>query len=152
MIYDRVAHLSNYRGLDRHLATAIDYALATDLRTLPLGRVEVDGDDVYAAVHAYETKQPAAAKYEAHRQYVDLQIMVEGVERMDIVDVSTLEVMTPYDAATDAAFYRPAANALRLAVSAGEFAIFLPHDAHAPTIAVGNPTQVRKVVLKVRAW
>lgn len=152
MIYDRVSRLQNYRSLSPLMAKAIDYAMTTDLNALPIGRHDVSGDDIYIAVHEYTTKPAAAAKFEAHRKYVDLQIILRGVEAMDVVDIDGLTVREPYAEANDAAFYARPANAQRTVVSAGKFTIFLPHDVHAPTIAVGEPAAVRKVVLKIKVW
>lgn len=152
MIYDHMSRLEKYRTLSPLLAKAIDYVKSADLTKLPIGRTEIAGDDIYAAVHEYQTKSEADAKFEAHRTYVDLQIMVSGAERMDVVDIENLKVNTPHDAKSDNAFFDRPAAAQRIIVSANEFAIFMPHDVHAPTIAVDRPAAVRKVVFKIRAW
>ena len=52
MICDALEHLNRYRGLHRNLDTAIDYLtayhVAHDLNDLPLGRTEVDGENVFS--------------------------------------------------------------------------------------------------------
>ena len=54
MICDALEHLNRYRGLHRNLDTAIDYLtayhVAHDLSDLPLGRTEVDGENVFINV------------------------------------------------------------------------------------------------------
>lgn len=152
MIHDRIAHLAKYQTLSPLLAQAIEYVTKTDLTRLPLGRVEVAGEDIYAAVHEYQTKSEAAAKFEAHKTYVDLQIMVSGIERMDVAGIDGLTMNRPYDERADAWFFDRPARVQKLTVSAREFTIFMPHDVHAPTIAVDKSEAVRKVVLKIRAW
>ena len=56
MICDALEHLNRYRGLHRNLDTAIDYLtayhVAHDLYDLPLGRTEVDGENVFINVMA----------------------------------------------------------------------------------------------------
>lgn len=152
MIYDHTAHLAKYKSLSPLVAKAIDYVTKTDLTKLPLGRVEVDGDDIYAAVHEYQTKLEADAKFEGHKTYVDLQIIVSGTERMDVADIEQLTVNKPYNEKSDVWFFDRPAQVQKLIVSACEFTIFMPHDVHAPTIATDKPEAVRKVVLKIRAW
>jgi YhcH/YjgK/YiaL family protein len=152
MIYDHISRLAKYRALSPLVAKAIDYVTATDLTKLPVGRVEVAGDDIYAAVHEYNTKPEAESKFEGHKTYVDLQLIISGVERMDVADIDQLTVNKPYNEKSDVWFFNRPANPQKLIVSACEFAIFLPHDVHAPTIAVDKPTPVRKVVLKIKAW
>lgn len=152
MIYDHVSRIAKYRSLSPLVAKAIDYVTATDLTKLPLGRVEVAGDDIYAAVHEYQTKPEVESKFEGHKTYVDLQIIVSGTERMDVADIDQLTVNKEYNEKSDVAFFDRPPNPQKITVSACEFTMFMPHDVHAPTIAVDKPTAVRKVVLKIRAW
>lgn len=152
MIYDHVSRIAKYKSLSPLVAKAIDYVTSTDLTKLPLGRVEVAGDDIYAAVHEYQTKLEEQTKFEAHKVYVDLQVIVSGTERMDVADLDGLTISKEYNEKNDAAMYNRPANFQKLVVSACEFTMFLPHDAHAPSIAVDQPSAVRKVVLKIKAW
>ena len=61
MICDALEHLNRYRGLHRNLDTAIDYLtayhVARDLYDLPLGRTEVDGENVFINVGRFEPRQ-----------------------------------------------------------------------------------------------
>ena len=54
MICDALENLNRYRGLHKNLETAIDYLTAYrvthDLSDLPLGRTEVDGENVFINV------------------------------------------------------------------------------------------------------
>jgi YhcH/YjgK/YiaL family protein len=152
MIYDHISRIAKYRGLSPLVAKAIDYITATDLTKLPLGRVDVAGDDIYAAVHEYDTKSEADSKFEGHKTYVDLQLIVSGTERMDVADIDQLTMNKPYNEKSDVWFFDRPATVQKVIVSACEFTMFMPHDVHAPTIAVDKPTPVRKVVLKIKAW
>ncbi len=64
--------------LSPNLATAIDYVLNTDFSQLGPGRYEVAGESVFAIVNEYSTKPPAECEPESHRQYIDIQVMLEG--------------------------------------------------------------------------
>ena len=44
------------------------------------GRVELDGDKLYASVQYYNPKTPNLEKFEAHRDYVDIQLLLAGSE------------------------------------------------------------------------
>lgn len=150
MIFDRLDRIALYRTLSPNLRTAIDWIAGRDLNSLPAGRIEIQNADVFALPQSYETKPVDLAKWESHRRYVDIQIMTEGRERMDVCDVATLAGATPYDDNKDAILYDGEAGPFTtLAVGAGEFAIFFPHDGHRPTVAVDRPATIRKVVLKV---
>ena len=150
MIFDRLDRIALYRSLGPNFATAIDWLARRDLGSLELAKLDVAGDAVFAIPHSYATKPETAAKWESHRRYADIQIMVDGDERMDVVDVSTMQGPTAYDEAKDAILYAgTSAPFLPLVVRAGQFAIFFPHDAHRPTVAVDLPATIRKVVFKV---
>jgi biofilm protein TabA len=149
MIFDHLRNLASYRSLSPTFAVAIDYLGRTDLDSLDIGRFEIAGTDVYAMVQSYETKAPEQAKWETHRRYADIQVLIEGAERMDYADAEGLSVLTPYDSAKDAGFYSPPPEFVSLIVRPRTFAIFLPQDAHRPTVAVTGPETIRKIVVKV---
>jgi biofilm protein TabA len=108
------------------------------------------GGGCEARVMTYVTASADEKRWESHRRFIDIQHMVRGCERMDVCDVGRLESPTAYTDAEDVLFYGQAARGEHhLLVDAGNFAIFFPHDGHRPSIAVGIPTEVRKVVIKV---
>ena len=103
----------------------------------------------YAMESAGLTRNRADGFFESHRRYVDLQVVVEGVERMEVAGAAALERTGPYDEAKDLIKYAGAPGASSLLVGAGEAAVFEAEDAHMPSLAVGEPRLVRKVVVKV---
>lgn len=46
MLYDTLENLNQYTGLFPNLDKAIDFIEDNDVSALPLGRTEIDGDDV----------------------------------------------------------------------------------------------------------
>ena len=83
MICDALEHLDRYCGLHRNLDTAIDYLaayhVAHDLYDLPLGRTEVDGENVFINVMEADLS-PDSTRLEYHKKYADLQIDLTGGE------------------------------------------------------------------------
>jgi YhcH/YjgK/YiaL family protein len=152
MILDRLDHAKMHCALGAEIAMAIDYLRRTDFSKLANGRYELDGDRVYAIVQRYKTKPQTEAKWEAHRQYLDIQYVVEGNERMGYAFLhDKMPVEKEYDAEKDYALYHATGDFL--AVPAGSFAIFAPHDVHSPGVATGGPESVSdvcKVVVKCR--
>ena len=114
----------------------------------PDGRVEIDGDRIFALPQGYQTRPAAQCRWEAHRRYIDIQYVVTGREAMGYAPLSTLKPTTDFDQAKDVGFYDGTGSIIT--VEAGMFAIFFPHDAHMPCMQVtGRPEPVRKVVVKV---
>jgi YhcH/YjgK/YiaL family protein len=134
-------------GLER----AFEYLSRTDLAALPIGRTDLDGDNMFVTVSDAETKSPDLVPFEAHRRYIDIQVVVRGQESIAIAAVSRLTMTQPYDAAKDIEFFAVPPEALTLALRAGDFAVFTPGDAHRPSMHLDGPHVTRKAVVKVRA-
>ena len=80
MIYDLLVNIGNYRGMNRNLDKAIDYLMTVDINTLPLGKTEIDGDRVFLQVMEARTHELTDESYEVHRDYMDIQIDIDGCE------------------------------------------------------------------------
>lgn len=151
MILDTLPNLALYSELSPRLSAAAVFLASNNLAALPAGRVEIDGDDVFANVSDYDTHDPAPDRFEAHRNYVDLQIVVSGAERVLMAPrTPCLEVAQPYDEARDIEFVRAGGESIPL--YAGQFLVIFPHEAHQPGCHPASGTsRVRKIVVKMRA-
>jgi len=146
MIIDRLANPTPLYQLPSRLARALEYLRATDMRTVALGRHDLDGDDLFALVQEYTTRPADLCVWEAHRRYIDVQFMAVGTERMGLAALAAMREREPYDAARDVAFFEPGTEFVT--IREGMFAIFGPEDVHSPGHATGQPGLVRKVVVK----
>jgi YhcH/YjgK/YiaL family protein len=146
MILDNLHHASLYKPLSPRIALALD-ALMNDLRKKPIGRYEIQSDQIYAMVQTYTTKPQSEGKWEAHQKYIDIQYILAGTEVIGAAPLDSLKEKTPYDPTKDVAFYEGQGQFLTL--HANDFMILYPHDAHMPQIAPsGNRETVQKIVLK----
>ena len=130
--------------------TAVKFLQTLDFDTLLPQKYEIDGSNVYAFFCEVNLVEPTAAKLETHNNYADIQIVTCGCEGMQYAPKDTLTVNTQYNPDHDIAFYNDTENAQMLEVSAGEFALFMPQDAHKPNCFVGKGKQSKKLVVKVR--
>ncbi|MEG1751057.1 MAG: YhcH/YjgK/YiaL family protein [Raoultibacter sp.] len=122
-----------------------------DVANLPLGRVGIEGDDVFANVQEYETVPATEKELEAHRQYFDVQFVVSGEESFYYAPLEGLEEAAPFDEASDFGLYKTPAACSEIRMEAGDVVVVAPEDAHKPGCVGNAPCQVRKVVVKVRA-
>jgi YhcH/YjgK/YiaL family protein len=150
MIFDTFDKLAAYGGAIPHISAVLSYLEKTDLSALDLGRYPIQGDDAYLMIQEYDTKPEAEKRFEAHRVYVDIQIVLRGEECMGYAPLGTLPETQAYDGAKDAAFFCGEAL-LTLRVPAGFFCVFFPQDAHKPGFFAERSEAVRKAVIKVRA-
>lgn len=147
MIYDTLENLGQYTALGSRLAAALRWLAETDFSSLPDGRVELDGEDVYAGISTYETRQTNDTP-EAHRRYLDVQYLISGREQVGVAPLSAMTAETEARPEGDIWFYR--GDTERLTLGDDRVLVLWPQDAHAPCIAAGAPAQVRKCVIKVR--
>ena len=150
MIVDTRKNWELYRTVHPRFAQAFAFLRKATEENLPAGRYELDGDRLYAMVQEYDTKPVADGVFEGHRRYVDIQYLVAGAERMDVIEAGRGVTAVAYDEAKDLEFFANAAPCHTAVVQAGEFAIFYPHDLHKPGLtADGTAAPVKKVVVKV---
>lgn len=147
MIFDTLENSFRYSGLGHPLHDALNYLNKTELTAIPVGRIDLDGDNLYVLVQEYDTKLPDAGKWEAHRKYIDVQYMMRGVERMGFANLRTMQI-EEYNPEKD--FQAMSGSGNFVDVFPGSFVIFFPEDAHMPGLCVERPEPIRKVVLKVR--
>jgi biofilm protein TabA len=143
--------ISQQAMLTPNMEKAIDFLRRTDLTSLPEGRVAIDGDEVYAIVSVYTTKPlDRLVELEGHKKYVDIQLLLAGREVIGWASAKALPVTVPYDEDKDFWNGNLAIEQLTfLRLAAGQAAVFYPSDAHAPQAADGEPTPVKKIVVKV---
>ena len=128
---------------------AVEYARTHDLASLEPGRHEVDGNALFINVSSYETRAFSECRFEAHRRYIDVQMVLSGAERIDVQPIGLLEA-EPFDEAADNMFLDGHASA-SVVMTPGMFVACFPDDAHKPGIAVGESSPVKKAVFKVLA-
>jgi YhcH/YjgK/YiaL family protein len=146
MILDTLASLNRYTALHPRFERAFEYLRCTDLMMLSLGRYAVQGEQLFAIVEHCAGRTRAEAKLECHRRYIDIQLVLEGVDEMGWKPVADcVDPATDYDEARDIRFFNDAPSGW-IATPPGKFCIFFPEDAHAPLVSSGH---IRKVVMKV---
>ncbi|MCC7294032.1 MAG: YhcH/YjgK/YiaL family protein [Phycisphaerales bacterium] len=146
MIFDAVENAGPYAAISPALGAALHFLGGADLGALPEGRIEIDGDRVFATVTTYRTRPVEQCRWEAHRRYGDVQAMIVGRECMGVAPLSTMREAVPYDAKSDVAFFEGSGDLIT--VAPGAFAVFFPQDAHMPQICAAAPAMVRKLVIK----
>lgn len=148
MIYAPNTAAANYRGIHPGLDLALAKITPEFLAAVTEKRQELAGSDVYVTAFAYDTLPLEETFFEAHKNYLDIHIMLSGCERVELAPPDTL---TEFDRKEDSDFYAlrgPAEQSLVL--SPGHFLVVFPEDAHRIKICLDEPQTVRKAVFKVR--
>ena len=102
MILDHLNRIASYYVLSPRIEKALRFLSGQDLEKLPDGRIEIDGESLYASVFGYETKSGTfGGVWEAHRRYLDIQCLIAGVEKIGYADLAVLKVTQAYDETKD---------------------------------------------------
>lgn len=147
MIIDSLDNASAYANAHPRFKAAFQFLLDTPLATAECGRYDIDGDNIYAMIQEPTLKPKTEAKLEAHRKYIDIQLVISGEETMGWSPVQSCGNDLGFNEAKDCGFFGDVPMAW-FPVRPGSFAVFFPHDAHAPCIGMGT---ARKVVVKILA-
>ena len=154
MITGKVQELEAYAALHPRFPAAIAFAKELLAGTPANGHHYLAGaeKEIFANVISTNTRLMEKGVMEVHEKYVDIQIIVNGQEKMFVPGLEVGENTLPYDPNGDCALYAmPNPDTCSSAtLQAGEFAIFLPNEQHCPSMAIGEESKpVNKIVVKV---
>jgi len=128
-----------------------DFCASASLSTAN-GEYPLAGEEIFAKVLSYQTTEDNNNMVEAHNQYVDVQVILDGIEVIKIYKRSGLQTKTEYSTETDCEFFHPADEALlaELVMKTKSVAILFPQDAHLAALShKGSESNIKKIVFKV---
>lgn len=147
MIYDNLANISIYSEIPEEVSR---FLLSLTSQT-PEGHYEIS-ENIYANVDVYETKPINKCKFEAHKRYIDIQMLLDGKEQLDCTSADDLKISEAYDENKDVMFF----EAQKVLPDASytlipeRFVLIYPHEAHRPQMASNSISEtVKKVVVKI---
>jgi len=147
MICDSLANLKDYISVHSLFDTVLEFINSRNIADLENGKISLS-DGIYAIISEYETKDAKDVFIECHTMFVDIQVIIEGVERIGICNKNECTIIEEYDKEKDLEKLEGSIDFLTL--RKGYFAIFYPQDGHAPGIKAENgKNKVKKVVFKV---
>lgn len=145
MIFDKLEKLRQYDVVSDKV---LNFLFNLD-ENKPAGHYEID-DEAYANIDVYETKEYDICFPEAHKRYIDIQMLLSGEERLDFANISELSIKDEYDEERDIMFFHNPEKMNTLYLKKGYFALLYPTDAHKPQIKSSENSQtVKKVVVKI---
>lgn len=150
MIITHFENLHRYDSLNPLFTKAFDWILSTDLASLKIGKIELEGKSLFANVQEYETRSVEESFFEAHRKYIDIQLLASGQEKIGWEKTEKLSEIEAYDSEKD--FHKLSGKAAETVTIGGKTAcILFPEDAHEPCLNAteGKKEKVKKICIKV---
>lgn len=140
-----------FKDLDRYapilpgLEEAVEAALK--ITDWSAGNVQLSGGNKIL-VQETDSKSPEGQRCEAHRKYLDIQYIVEGVDIVGWAPLDTLTLDGEFDTAKDKGMYKGDVTYIR--VPAGYCYVAFPEDGHMPNLHFEEPCHIKKLVLKLK--
>lgn len=132
------------------IQTALDWIADNDVAHMEAGAYELQGKDLYMMIQDFTTQPAEVRRPERHDDYLDIQYIVSGVERMGYVPYTGRETVQEDPEGQDVTFYTDLAGETFVDVTPGCYCVFFSSDIHRPGCAAGESCAVRKVVGKVK--
>ncbi len=145
MILDDIKNLGQYYGISRNLDLVIEKMPTFDFETLADGRHEIDGEQVF--LNIMHTELGKGGTWEAHRKYIDLQLILEHEETIGWAPLDSIAEFSGYDENRDIMLSIDPQPGTRALLKKSMFGLYFPEDAHQPGIGEGKG---RKAVFKIR--
>jgi biofilm protein TabA len=149
MILDTLLNAEKYFCIHPLFKKAFEYINSQKLAIIEPGRYEIDNDLLKAIVSDKPgmTKEESAAKFECHDKHIDIQLCINGKERIGWKSrQNCIQQKEEYNPEKDVAFYNDSPD-MYFQLTNNQFAIFFPEDVHAPMIGDGD---IKKMVIKVK--
>lgn len=125
----------------------LEQQISTDT---PAGRYDIDGDRMYVLVQELTTEPAVERLAEAHRKYIDIQLLLSGKELIRAArDSDSAEIIADELLERDKLSYRDVEHESDIVLLPGMFAVFFPADIHRPCCNAERSMFIRKAVVKI---
>jgi len=146
MIKDTISNSKVYLGIHPGIDKALESIAKEEYLQWNTGRHDIRKDEIFCLIQEYQTRDEG--RIEAHDKYIDIQVVIDGNERINYAERSALQADGDFDTDSDVGFFVEEGDPVFL--KKGDFAVFFPGDGHAPGMRAGEkPVQVRKAVYKI---
>ena len=144
MIFTNINDKLQNSSLTKDIQFCIDYAGKNREKILSLenGSYDVDYNGIKMNVGKYFTKKEEDKFWESHKKYLDVQIMIDGSERVAINDIRNMREKS-FDSERDLVILE--GNKLfDIVIENGDVLVFFPNDVHKPELDIFNSENEEK--------
>lgn len=148
MIFGNINNLEEFSYLEKQIMECFAYAKSHNLASYEKGSHEIDGDRLFVNVVEYTTTTPEERFWEAHKNYLDVHVMIHGTEQIDLNFIRNMDVKEFVE--KDDFLPMEGEKNSSVILRDGDFLICYPGDGHRTAVAVDGPEQIKKAIFKVR--
>ena len=92
MIFGNIDQLEEFPYLEEAVKECFEYVKSHDILSYERGCHEIDGDRLFVNVVEYTTTTPEERFWEAHKNYLDIHVMLKGTEQIDLNFIQNMEL------------------------------------------------------------
>lgn len=149
MLASSIELAQKYDYLDPKFKAAYKWLQDNDVTKMADGRYDIV-DGVFALVQRYKTLPLSKARFEAHRDYFDIQYLADGQETFGVALLKDAK-LNEAKPENDVWFYDTPDFYTPVNLKKGDFVVVPPEEIHMPRAAYnGKEMDVVKVVVKVK--
>lgn len=148
MIFGNIQNLREYLCMEDGIFECFNYAKENNLSAYDRGCHEIDAKRIFVNIMEYETVKPEDRFWEAHREYLDVHLMLEGTEQIDLNFIHNMDVKE-YAAQDDFLPMDGDKNG-SVILKPGDFLVCYPTDAHRTAVAADKQENIKKAIFKVK--
>ena len=145
MILDKTKNALLYEKMLPNLENALNKLKELGDDAKP-GRYEFEGG--YLMIQEGDTRPAESGDFEAHRKYIDVQVVLSGTEYVVWAPTPEMTVSEEYNDEKDRAMLSGQAEYC-IKINGGMFYALFPEDAHKACRDTGTGTHYRKAVIKL---
>lgn len=147
MIFGNINHLEEFGFLEEPVKRCFAYLKSHDLLSYEKGTYKIDGDKLFVNVVEYTTTEAENRFWEAHRDYLDVHVMLKGQEQIDINFIQNME-LKEYVKKDDFLPMEGERNG-SVILREGDFLVCYPSDGHRTAVKVEGAETIKKAIFKV---
>lgn len=147
MIFGNIKNLNEYNYLPEDIKKCFEYAASNDLLNYEKGSHKIDGDKLFVNVVEYETTEVENRFWEAHKNYLDLHLMLDGKEQIDVNFIGNME-QKDFVEKDDFLPLEGNRNG-HVILEQGDFLICYPNDGHRTAVKVDKSEKIKKAIFKI---
>lgn len=147
MIFGNIKNLNEYDYLPVNIKKCFEYAASNNLLNYEKGSYKIDGDNLFVNIVEYETTEVENRFWEAHRNYLDLHLMLDGKEQ---IDLNFIENMEEKEFVEKDDFLPLEGNKNGYVIlEKNDFLVCYPNDAHRTAVKVRSSEKIKKAIFKI---
>lgn len=147
MIFGNIKDNGQYTCLTESVRECLTYAKEHSLLDYEKGSHEIDGRRVFVNIAEYTTTAPENRFWEAHREYLDIHLMLRGQEQIDLNFIRNM-TLGEYTEEEDFQALEGEKNC-SVILREGDYLICFPEDGHRTAVEVNGPEELKKAIFKV---